>query len=220
MKTGGVHTCGHRTASGGGVPAAHDGVAAGPQRCRGTTARSGRHRPGPSPRTGSVRSPPWPIMPWTDACPLCERNEMTHDTADRPDDEEIAVLLSEILRIYRFGAPVLAETGADGDGDGDGSATALWHEEVLADLADPANDDPHGFAAVAHGHSLDTAAGLRDLVRLSAAEAAACALRFVLARTDPSTGERTHGGAVVDAILTREWWPPGPTVPSPGRSRG
>lgn len=149
------------------------------------------------------------------ACGTAESDEgmrvMTGFEAERPDDEEIALLLREVERVYREGAGPARGMADGGSVGGGGEGVRLWHGEVLADLVDPVNDDPGVFAAVARGHGLDSAAGLQDLVRVSAAEAAVGALRFVLGWEDPFTGERVHGGAVLDEILMRQSWLSGPS---------
>jgi hypothetical protein len=102
---------------------------------------------------------------------------MTHRQSERPDDDELVLLLSEVRRVYRQGDPPDRHSHVQDPAAERDFSAQLWHGEVLADLADPGNDDRAVFAAVSHGHGLDTAAELRDLVRLTAAEAAAATLR-------------------------------------------
>lgn len=131
---------------------------------------------------------------------------MDDNHADRPDDAEISLLQAETARLYLYGADTARPDLTDAAAEAARISTRLRHGEILAELADPANDNRRTFAPIAKAHGLDTAAGIRDLIRLSCAETATAALRFVQAHDDPSTGERAHAGAVVDEILIRQWW--------------
>ncbi len=77
---------------------------------------------------------------------------------------------------------------------------------MLAELDDVANMDPSAYARAARDWGLDNAAGVRALVRLSAAAAVAAALRFALGLPDPVTGDPAAAGMALDEINVAQPW--------------
>ena len=115
--------------------------------------------------------------------------------------EDAQELLSAAERLYALGGPVYNEGVAHDPDD--------WHGGVLSLLNDPANMDPKVFAKDLHGYNLDGAAGLRVLVRLSAATAVAKAVRYMLGQAphDGSTRPATQQDVLDEICLTQSWLP-------------
>ena len=121
------------------------------------------------------------------------------DHSNVPPPEDLRWLLEQAERLYAMGGPSTREGFGAWDSDD-------WHGCVLAELDDVANMDPHAFAAVAQRWGLDNAAGLRTLIRLSAACAVAAALRFTLGESVPGTQQPTTPRMVLDEITSSQWW--------------
>jgi hypothetical protein len=128
---------------------------------------------------------------------------MTHGSEGRaPSQEDVVRLLNRIEAMYRLGGP--------GTPQGlDLAEPATWHGQALGELDDIANMDRGAWSEAAARCGLDTAAGVRALVRLSAACAAAASLRYALGAVEPATGEPAAPEAVLDEIAVTQWWLPG-----------
>lgn len=116
-----------------------------------------------------------------------------------PTTDEIVALLREAERLYRLGGAATATGLGAHDPD-------EWHGYVLAELDDVANMNPDAYARVARDWGLDNAAGVRALVRLSAARAVAASLRYALGLVDPTTGDVATAASAIDEINISHLW--------------
>lgn len=116
-----------------------------------------------------------------------------------PSRQAVARMLEQVEGLYRLGGPAADQRPGPMD-------PASWHGRVLAELDDVANMDPPAWAAAARGCRFDNAAGVRALVRLSAAAAVAAALRYALGAVEAATGEPASPEAVLDEIAAPQWW--------------
>lgn len=116
-----------------------------------------------------------------------------------PSRRDVADLLEQVEGLYQLGGPETHEGLGPMEPDS-------WHGSVLAELDDAANMDPDVWAETARWARLDNAAGVRALVRLSAASAVAAALRYALGEVEAATGRPVAPETVLDEIAVTHWW--------------
>lgn len=115
-----------------------------------------------------------------------------------PDARQLECLLSEVLRLSLAGGPACPQ--------GHARDVEMWHGAVLYELDQVENMEPQVFSTVLEELGLDNAAGLRALLRVSAATAVAAALRHVLGQANPGTGALASLQLVLDEINLTHWW--------------